>query len=340
MTADEYYAHQEEASKKSAEKKAEKEKRTIGSNIYIKGYDYSKFPKTNAATDYRNNSAALASLLNFVPYETGYCFLAVMSVPRFMVYPKDGIETAREIYNKLLLDNFVDIIEKEFLGLSGINDSTLSTTDISDNRTNTPVIVKNDRDPYTTIDMTFTEQSGTPLTKFLEQYTTLIYDPYAHVKTYGGRLRMSDKTKFWDTKASSANFTLENDLHNEVFNLLYVITDPTCLLVEKAFILHNAQPLNVSYSTLYNMNKFEFSTKAITINWNCLVLDGKYCNRLGQVYIRNLMESVNTSTDPVGNVLSISGGKTSTKGKIITKSENIDSNILKLDASNGRWSLK
>lgn len=306
---------------------------------YIKGYDDSKFPINNSAIDYRDNNSALASLLNFAPYESGYCFLAVMSVPRFMVYPRDNIETDREIYNKKLLDNFVNIIEKEFMGLSGINDMTLGTTDISDNRTNTPVIIKNDRDPYTTIDMNFTEQSGTPITKFLEQYTTLLYDPYAHVKTYGGRLRMSDNTSYWNIKKSSANFTLQRSLHNEVFNLLYVITDSTCLLVEKAFILFNAQPMNVSYSTLYNMNKFEFATKAITINWNCLVLDGKYCNRLGQVYIRNLMKSVNTNIDPIGNVLSIAGGITAKGGSIIGASDDINNTILDLDTSNGKWKL-
>lgn len=244
-------------------------------------HDYSKMPLIKSGTDYRFGGANVGDLLGFAPYEGGYCFLSVMSTPAMM--RKEG--TNEYDNRKTLLETFCNIIEQEFLGLSGLEDQQLETTTISNNILEWAVPTKNSKSVTATIEMTYTEKSGTPLTKFLEMYTNFIYDPYSQAKTYGQRLRTDPSYV-----NNAANIVQTASLNKEVFNLLYVITDATGVLVEKAYILYNAIPINVSHSTLFNMNKFEVETKAITINWVCMPLDGRYANKVGQMYVRNLMK--------------------------------------------------
>ena len=71
--------------------------------------------------------------------------------------------------------------------------------------------------------------------------------------------------------------------------MLYVVTDSTCLHVEKAFLLLNAQPTSAGYSELYNTEKGQIETKEITVNWNCFVVDGAKVNEIAAVYMANLI---------------------------------------------------
>jgi hypothetical protein len=270
--------------------------------------DYSKQPYFGAQHDFRVGDQDIGSMMNFAPFESGYCFLTVMATPKFLwnQYSKDRGDDGSNLKpssetpvtrpggrDQALLANFVKVLEKEFTGLSGIEDMSLSTTDLSNNIMNVPIVIKNERNIYSQVSMTFTEKSGLPLTKFLEMYTTYLHDPYTQVKTYGGAMNQynNDRTNI-----------LKARVHNETFTLLYVITDRTALLVEKAFILYHAYPMNVPYSTIGDNTKFDIANKEITINWTCEVLDGPLANRLGSVYVRNLYDKVLRNTETVGEV--------------------------------------
>ena len=161
----------------------------------------------------------------------------------------------------------------------------MSTNDISNNVLNMSIPIKTERNINSTIDMTFTEKSGTPITKFLDMYTRYMFDPYTNAKTYGGRLR----TGGFDADGSLRSLDLSRALDNETFTLLYVVTDSTCMTVEKAFILYRAMPLNVPFSTLYNGNKFEIEKAEVSINWVCTIIDGPIANKIGTIYCRNIM---------------------------------------------------
>lgn len=258
--------------------------------------DGSKKFRRGAEFDYRTGNQDIGKLLSFAPYEKGYCFLAVMETPKIMrtttnISDGDNEDSYRKLENDnrdRLLWTFVDILELEFMGLSGLEDQTLETNDISNNIQNASIVSKNNRSTYTNISMSFTEKSGTPITKFMERYTNYIYDPYSMAKTYGGRLR-TDKLWIDEVNAGRA-VSVNKRIDNECFTLLYVVTDSTCLLVEKAFILYRAQPLNVSYSQ-FDMNKFEVDKSEINLTWNCMVIDGALANKLGTAYVRKLMHS-------------------------------------------------
>ena len=271
-------------------------------NKRIKTKDFSKHPFYGPQHDYRTGEADIGLRLNFAPFESGYCFLTVIGTPSIMWGPKHGGSKGFEDNDNRgeLLGSFIHILEREFSGLSGIEDGQLSGTDISNNVINAPIISKNDKNPYTNISMQFTEKSGLPIMKFLDMYSKFIYDPYTQAKTYGGRNRTDSGAK--EASGIGEEYApIEQKLQNETFTLLYTITDKTCLLVEKAYILYHAYPLNTPWSAISDNTKFDVDKKDITLNWSCEVLDGPLANRLGAAYVRNLFERVLKKSDIISN---------------------------------------
>ena len=131
----------------------------------------------------------------------------------------------------------------------------------------------------TTVTLTMTESTGTPITKYVGTYLDRIRDPYSQARSYAGRLGIGkDRIDPYDA-----------GLKREVFNMLYIITDSTCFLVEKAFFLLNAQPINASYSDLYNVTKGDISAREISVNFNCSVREGSAANYLASRYMEQLI---------------------------------------------------
>ena len=81
-------------------------------------------------------------------------------------------------------------------------------------------------DTSVSVQMNFFERRGSLITKFSEYYLTGIKDPKSKAKTYHGLIK--------DGK-------LEPSLENEVFTLLYMVTDNTMLALERAVLLCNCQ---------------------------------------------------------------------------------------------------
>lgn len=238
-----------------------------------KFYDYSKIPYS-IDTDYRGVTD-FGDLLGFAPYETGYCFLAVLSEPNMGII--DEVQNA-----------FVSIIEKEFKGLSGIEDIVAESGNIGTSTSTVQYINSVSSSNTGTITMNFTEKTGTILTKYITKYLHKLRNPYNKLRNYGVR---------YDVNKDDGSLNLNMDkaydtgVYKETFTLLYVITDSTCLQVEKAFLLLNAQPTTASYSELYNAEKGSLGTKEITIPWNVSVRDGKIANCIAQKYIEELIKT-------------------------------------------------
>ena len=83
---------------------------------------------------------------------------------------------------------------------------------------------------------------------------------------------------------------ISNEIAKKLVNMLYIVTDSTCLHVEKAFLLLNAQPTSAGYSELYNTEKGQIETKEITVNWNCFVVDGDAINKVAAAYLEKLIK--------------------------------------------------
>lgn len=252
---------------------------------YIDTKDYSKAPWK--ATEYANMRGVVdwGNLFQFAPYESGYCFLAVINGPYIgTVDAAHGGCKGKDGFGDLQ-DAFIKILEQEFKGLSGIGNITSDTMEISDGITSISLLGKVNQETNSQITMEFTEKSGSLITKYVSTYLRFVRDPKTEAKTYGGAITASNARG-----ASPAK---------EVFNFLYIITDSTCLNIEKAFLILNAQPTEASYGDLYNMNKGDISTKDVSVTFNAFVVDGKIPNKIALAYMRSM---VNTGAFAKGKI--------------------------------------
>ena len=236
-----------------------------------KGYyddDFSVKPVATANGVDMRGVIDFGDLYQFAPFESGYSFIAVINGPKMAQKIGGSFENMQK--------SFINIIENEFRGLDGIEDITSDTMEITDNISTLSLIGKVNQSTSSQITMRFFEKTGALITKYIATYLRYIRDPKTQAKTYGGTIT-------YETDQFSYGIPLE------VFNMLYVVTDSTCLHVEKAFLLLNAQPTSAGYSELYNTEKGQIETKEITVNWNCFVVDGAKVNEIAAVYMANLI---------------------------------------------------
>ena len=257
---------------------------------YYKGNntDYSIKP-FNISTDMRG-VIDFGDLYQFAPFESGYSFIAVINGPRMAniidtatMKDKNGKQIDVDKNFKPLQDSFISIIENEFRGLDGIEDITSDTMEITDNISTMSLIGKVNQSTSSQITMRFFEKTGALITKYIATYLRYIRDPKTQAKTYGGAIK--DGTAYGPAQ--------------EVFNMLYVVTDSTCLHVEKAFLLLNAQPTSAGYSELYNTEKGQIETKEITVNWNCFVVDGVEINKVAATYLEKIIVTNENSSGKI-----------------------------------------
>ena len=242
----------------------------------INTHDYTKMPYTAETYADMRGVVDFGNLMQFAPYESGYCFLAVINGP-WIAYD-NALQDTPYAYFRQLQDAFIKILEQEFKGLSGIENITTETMEISDNVSTLSLISKVTQASNGTISMQFTEKSGSLITKYISHYLRFIKDPKSQAKTYGGAI-------------NGSNATTLPGFHKEVFNFLYICTDSTCLNIEKAFLILNAQPTEAAYSDLYNNTKGTVETKEIDVSFNAFVVDGSLANKLAHVYMRNLVKT-------------------------------------------------
>ena len=294
---------------------------------YIDTKDYSKAPWK--ASEYANMRGVVdwGNLFQFAPYESGYCFLAVINGPYIGTVDAahggcSGIDGFGD-----LQDAFIKILEQEFKGLSGIGNITSDTMEISDGITSISLLGKVNQETNSQITMEFTEKSGSLITKYVSTYLRFVRDPKTEAKTYGGAITASNARD-----ASPAK---------EVFNFLYIITDSTCLNIEKAFLILNAQPTEAAYSDLYNNTKGSVETKEIDVSFNAFVIDGSLANKLAHVYMRNLVKTgVNTKGKINLNSYDMNWSISGVDGKVLKAEDATHGGIasLNVDSTDGKIS--
>lgn len=239
---------------------------------YIPTNDGAKQPFSASSYADMRGVVDFGNLVQFAPYETGYCFLAVINGPAMM--NEDPLGDGRiELQNA-----FIKILENEFKGLSGIDDIASDTMDITDNISTLSLISKTTQATNGSISMNFTEKSGGLITKYISTYLRYIKDPKTQAKHYGGLVGTTVDPK-------------DTGFHKEVFNMLYVVTDSTCLQVEKAFLILNAQPNTAAFGDLYNASKGDIDKVDLSVSFNAFVVDGKIPNLIAKKYIETLVNT-------------------------------------------------
>lgn len=236
-------------------------------------------------------------------YESGYAHLYVISMPKWIeLYAQADDDVAK------MAETFKYILEYEFKSLDGIDDITSEELEVTDGISTLNTIGKVTKQSAADISMSFTEKSGSAITNFLKFYLEGVKDPRTQAKTYHGLIRKG---------------AIYGGFENEVFTLLYVVTDNTMLQIEKAYLLCNAWPTTAN-TNIYNTTKGEIGVKDIDVTFKCFVLDGPdvdkralevlaYTNEAGAVanayQANNGKDNAWNATQGIGTVADDSNGR-------------------------------
>lgn len=245
--------------------------------------DYTIKPKSIAEYKARRGIMDFTQLGAFDQYESGYSFLCVLQMPKFMELLAEqditdvspgavGSDTSLSTRIKEMNNAFKYMLEYEFRGLSGLTDVTVNTMTLTDGANEAQLINDVVKDTSVSVSMNFFERRGSLITKFTEYYLTGIKDPYSKAKTYHGLI---------------ANNRLQPSLENEVFTLLYLVTDNTMLSLEKAVLLCNCQ-LTKAETSIYDSERGQIGNKDLSIEFNCLPITGYEVDKAGSKILKSI----------------------------------------------------
>ena len=218
--------------------------------------DVTKYTLFRGTTDW-------TQLQQFDMYESGFPYLIMVSIPDFIKLMAD-----KDSEVNTLVNSYRHIIENEFLGLeSGIEDIGVETQEITNNIQTANVITKVNAPSATSFSMRYREKAGAPIEKMHELYLRSISDPATTFKTYNGLIGFEDG----QIQPQDAGF------HKECFSFLYMHTDNTGLLLERAIYWVCCQPTSAQ-TEIFNGTKGEVTFQDITVEFNGIPLMGDAIN--------------------------------------------------------------
>ena len=230
-----------------------------------------KAPRNLAIYTRNKGISDFGNLAQYDLYEKGYSMLVVLKRPEFITkivkagpqlvnnpLVPDWIASSTNAIGKLL-DSFCDILEYEFRGIDGLSDTSADSSQIEDGINSINMLTKVTEDTAITVNMSFFEKSGSLITKFIRFYLRGIRDSRTQARTYYGLVN-----PFLD----DASCTLEPGYENEVFSMLYMVTDSTYMRLEQAYLLLNCQ-FTTANTSMYESSKGDISFNEISVPMNC-----------------------------------------------------------------------
>ena len=249
---------------------------TITYNNYTKKpVSAAQYSMMRGVTDFTN-----AEQLNM--FEKGHGMIIIIDRPKFIEALANKLEDVRD-----LLDNFCNIIEYEFQGLDGIEDINAEDLTYSDGISELAGVGKVTEQSNSEVTMRFTEKSGSTITKFVKYYLSGVRDSRTQTKHYHGLI---------------ANGEMAMGFENEVFNMLYLVTDASGLQLEAAYLLANAWP-NSAKTNIYNVEKGTIESAEIDLTFKCFVIQNEEVDKRAVKMLStiNRQYSVENPYSKVGN---------------------------------------
>ena len=197
----------------------------------------------------------------FQQYEKGFQFLQVINRPKFlsMLAKKATTDTIKNMNI-----SFEHMLEYEFRGLDGLPDIQADTLELTDGINTQRMVSKVTQETSATISMQYFERSGGLIEKYSEYYLTGLHDLKTQAKTYHGLIQSGD---------------LSPSYANEVWTMMYYVTDSTMLRLERAVLLANCQLTKADFSQ-YNGNRDAIGQNVeYTLEFNCMPITGYYVDR-------------------------------------------------------------
>ena len=202
-------------------------------------------------------------LQQFDLFKSGYPYLVYVTSPRF-------IEAMAEVDERVntMVASYRHIIENEFLGFdSGLTNIETETGEISNGQQTINLITKVNAPSGSTFSMTYREKAGGTITKMHELYLRSVSDPATTFKTYNGLIGFDQD----QIDPADAGF------HKECFSFLYMHTDDTGLLLERAAYLTCCQPTTAQLD-IYNGRKGQVEFPEISVEYNGFPIQGEAIN--------------------------------------------------------------
>ncbi len=246
-----------------------------------------KTPRDLSAYTLFRGTTDFSQLQQFDLYESGYPYLVVVSIPKFLEKM-----AAKDESVKSLVNSYVHILEYEFKGLeSGIDDLSSETGEISNGMQSMNVITKTTGISGTQFSMRYMEKSGSTLTKMHELYLRSVRDPATGFKTYNGLIGDTTGSEYQpsvggvDPKGASTP-----GFEQECFSFLYMHTDNTGLALERAIYYVGCQPTSAGLSGLYSGQKGEVSFQEVTCEFNGFPITGSAVNARAKEILKHINE--------------------------------------------------
>ena len=217
-------------------------------------------------------------------YEKGYPFLCVVSIPQFL---RDL--AAQDNNARIIIDNYVHILENDFRGIDNIDNITGETGEITNGIRSVSIINKVMKPTNSNFSLNYYERSGSILTKAHELYLTGIKDPDTQVKHYHGLI---DAWTFQGVRTISG---MDPGPHQECFSFMYFLTDNTMTKIERAFLIAACQPTSANYSDLYTGNKGDIQFAEVSLPFNGFFINNDYVYQKAQDMLLAMRNPANLS---------------------------------------------
>ena len=217
-------------------------------------------------------------------YEKGYPFLCVVSIPQFLRDLAAQDENAR-----IIIDNYVHILENDFRGIDNIDNITGETGEITNGIRSISIINKVMKPTNSNFSLNYYERSGSILTKAHELYLTGIKDPDTQVKHYHGLI---DAWTFQGVRTVSG---MDPGPHQECFSFMYFLTDNTMTKIERAFLIAACQPTSANYTDLYTGNKGDIQFAEVSLPFNGFFINNDYVYQKAQDMLLAMRNPANLS---------------------------------------------
>ena len=206
-------------------------------------------------------------------FESGYAYLTVVQIPRFL----ETLKAKSEDYRKLI-ENYEYALEYEFKSLSGIDNITSEQGTIDTGHATLGFINRVTMQSNSTFSMNYTEKCGALFTKVHELFLTGIKDPRTQVKHYHGLLESGE--------------IVDAGYEQETFSFMYFVTDNTFRKVEKAFYIVAAQPTSAEWN-IYNYEKNNIEFKEITLEFTGFPITGNEVDKKASEMLQWLNDASN-----------------------------------------------
>ena len=219
--------------------------------------DLSKFTLMRGVTDYANLEA-------YNLYESSYSFLVLVQVPELRKKLCD-----QNSEDKKMFDTYCHILEYDFRGLSGIDNITAETGELTNGISNVEIINKVTMQAASSFTMRYFERHGSVITRTHELFLRGIKDPRTQVKHYNGLIPKG---------------LMEPGYENEVFSFMYLVCDNTLMNLEKCIYIVAAQPTGAQWD-IYNSEKGSIEFKELDVEFKGYPIVGRKINEKGKEFL-------------------------------------------------------